>query len=157
MTSENYFLLTRREAWTAFDKTTFYSMAIQFILQRYAGKAVTRSWRHIHWSINSKKNMQVFCQHRRLRARGRRWRTTRAAARKRIAGAPVTQQLNCPQCGFHLGTLQALVSPAKSTSKTETETETEIDQADSPHGDSEIQIFRDPMQAWKFSWTNRIV
>jgi len=41
-------------------KTTFYSMAIQFILQRYAGKAVTRSWRHIHWSINSKKICKSF-------------------------------------------------------------------------------------------------
>ena len=26
-----------------------------------------------------------------------------AAARKRMASAPTTQQLNCPQCGFHPG------------------------------------------------------
>ena len=38
-----------------FRQTTFYYMAIEFILQRYAGKAATRSWRHFHWSIISKK------------------------------------------------------------------------------------------------------
>ncbi|PUZ68278.1 hypothetical protein GQ55_2G013300 [Panicum hallii var. hallii] len=55
-----------------------------------------------------------------------------ASAPKRMAGAPATQQLHCPQCGFHLGALQTLVSPAKSTS--ETETETGIGQADETQG-----------------------
>ncbi|KAF8713943.1 hypothetical protein HU200_027927 [Digitaria exilis] len=58
-----------------------------------------------------------------------------ASARKKMvaAGAPATQQhLHCPQCGFHLGALQAVVSPTKSTSETETKTETGIGPADVP-------------------------
>ncbi|XP_039793080.1 NAC transcription factor ONAC010-like [Panicum virgatum] len=70
---------------------------------------------------------------------------------KRMAGAPATQQLHCPQCGFHLGSLQAVVSPAKSTS----ETKTGIGQADETQGGGrtgdlpakDLLRFRDPKQA----------
>nr|TKW30213.1 hypothetical protein SEVIR_2G021000v2 [Setaria viridis] len=47
-----------------------------------------------------------------------------------IALAPAPQQLLCPQCGFQIGALQAVVAPAKSTS----ETGTRIAQAGAPQG-----------------------
>ena len=74
-----------------------------------------------------------------------------APERKRMASALATQQLHCPQCGFHLGALQAVVSPAKSTS----ETKTGIGQADETQGGGrtgdlpakDLLRFRDPKQA----------
>ncbi|OEL22982.1 hypothetical protein BAE44_0015999 [Dichanthelium oligosanthes] len=56
-----------------------------------------------------------------------------ASACKKNAGVPATQ-LHCPQCGFHLGVLQAVVAPAKSVSETERDTGIARSDAAAPQG-----------------------
>ncbi|CAN6209187.1 unnamed protein product [Urochloa humidicola] len=41
-----------------------------------------------------------------------------ALERKVVVGFPASQQLFCPQCGFHIGALQAVVAPARATPET---------------------------------------
>ncbi|CAL5077908.1 unnamed protein product [Urochloa decumbens] len=40
------------------------------------------------------------------------------ALERKVVGFPMPQQLLCPQCGFHIGALQAVVAPAKTTPET---------------------------------------
>ncbi|CAN6222258.1 unnamed protein product [Urochloa humidicola] len=40
------------------------------------------------------------------------------AVERKVVGFPTPQQLLCPQCGFHIGALQAVVAPARTTPET---------------------------------------
>ncbi|CAL5034525.1 unnamed protein product [Urochloa decumbens] len=40
------------------------------------------------------------------------------ALERKVVGFPMPQQLLCPECGFHIGALQAVVAPAKTTPET---------------------------------------
>ncbi|CAN6196737.1 unnamed protein product [Urochloa humidicola] len=40
------------------------------------------------------------------------------ALQRKVVGFPMPQQLLCPQCGFHIGALQAVVAPARTTPET---------------------------------------